>query len=158
MQDGTVTSISEIKFDFTPVESAKSKRNALLKELYSLYISQPEINRKENRKRYHEYMREKHPEFVKKAGFNKAKYDSFKDEFRKAKLPKEKKCVSYITEERFWPRFTHLKGEEGTRALNHMISVSRDKLHRGELVAKYILGSVKYVDKSLAENTVSGIM
>lgn len=153
------TNISEIAFNFlpetfAPIESAKSKRNALLKELYVLYTSQLEINRKENRKRYHEYVRLHYPSVCKKAGFNKANYDSYKDSFRKAKLSAEKRYLSYIKENSFswWGKFAHLKGEEGNRALEHMISVAKDRQWRKQNVAIYILGSLKFqpVDNSLA--------
>ena len=138
-------SIADIQFVF-PAETARSNRNALLKQLYELYVSQPEINRKENRKRYHAFVRLHCPAVCKKAGFDKEKYFAFKDEFRKAKLPKDQQFVKYIPENRFWFKFTHIPTED----LNYVISVARDKYNRGSCVAQYIMGSVKVVDKPLA--------
>ncbi len=144
-------SIAEIKFDFQPTVEAKSSRNELLAQLYQLYVSQPELTRKENRSRYHEYVRVHHPEVCKKSGFDKRRYDTFKEEFKKAKLTIDKKFLGYVKENSFgwWGKFSHLKGEDGNRALEHMISVAKDKVWRKENVAMYIMGSVKYVEKSV---------
>ena len=136
-----------------PTEVAKSNRASLLKQLYALYISQPEINKAENRKRYRYWMGKNHKDLVKKDGFDPVKYASFKDAFKKAKLPKEEKFISYIREDRFWYFFSHCDID----GLQKLISESRDILHRYEManmdekekyiVSRHIFGSVKYNEK-----------
>ncbi len=133
-----VISIADIKFDFVPTETAKSNRTALLKALYTLYTSQPELNRKENRKRYRFYMGRTHPDLVKKTNFDPIKYSSFKEEFKKAKLPKEEKFLSYIPEKRFWFFFSHCDID----GLEKVISEARDASWRGFNVAQLIMGKV----------------
>lgn len=133
-----------------PTITAKSNRNYLLKQLYQLYISQSEINKKENRKRYHEYMRSHHRDLCLKATFSKEKYDSIKPEFKKAKLPAQQKFLTYIKEDRFWYFFSHCD----TDGLEKLISESKDILHRYEManwedkekyvVSRHIMGSVKW--------------
>lgn len=135
-------SIADIDITFTPTVTTTSNRNQLLKDLYSLYISQPEINRKENRKRYHAWVRRTHPEVCKKAGFSKELYDSFKPAFKKAKLSKEEKFLKYITEDRFWFWFSHVDRD----GLEKLISEARDASWREFNVAQLIMGSVKYVE------------
>lgn len=136
-------SIADISFTCTK-ENLHSYRAALLKELYVLYTSQPDINQKENRTRYHAFVRVHDPRVCQKAGFSKAKYDKYKSLFKKAKLPQNEKYLIYIPENKFWYKFIHLKGDEGNDALRYMIAVAKDKLHRNENVAKYILGSIKF--------------
>lgn len=143
-------SIANISFDFKK-ETARSNRSALLKELYQLYISQPDEKRKENIRRYHEWVRLHYPSVVKKAGFSKERYAQYKDEFKSAKLPKEQKFLKYFKETDYgwWSRFSHLKNDD----LEFMVSRAKDILNRYEraskedkgkyLVAAYILGSVK---------------
>lgn len=79
------------------------------------------------------------------------KYNNFKSEFKKTKLPDAQRFLEYIKADdfRWWGKFTHLKGEEGNDVLRYMVSVSKDKLLRGECVASYIFGSLKVVDNSL---------
>jgi len=133
-------SIADISFQ-APVEPTRSQRNALLKELYALYTSQPETNKKENRKRYYQYCRLHHPAVCRKANFSKELYDQYKDEFREAILAPQERYLKAVSEKshQWWGKFTHCKEEE----LNYMISVAKDKLWRKECVAKYIMGSVK---------------
>lgn len=149
MED-TITSIADMTFDFLPTETAKSNRTALLKALYTLYTSQPEINRTENRKRYRYWMGKIHPELVKRKGFDPVKYARFKPDFKKAKLSKEEKFLTYIAEDRLWYFFTHVD----VSGLEKLIAEARDTLHRYEMahfedkekynVARQIMGSVKY--------------
>lgn len=129
-----------------PHVDSRSRRNELLRELYQLYTSQPDYNRKENRKRYLQWMKKTHPECCKKSTFNASVYNGFKDAFKRAKLPPGERFMSYLPESKFWIKFTHLKGESGLDAIRYMVSVGRDKLHRGDNVAQYIIGSVKYVE------------
>ncbi len=131
-------SIATISFDFQPV-TARSQRTALIQELYSLYTSQPDENKKENRKRYYAWVRLNHPNVCKKAGFSKERYDSFKPEFKKAKLPKEQKFVTYLSPSFFAIKLSHIPTED----LHYLISRARDVSHRKGCVAAMILGSIK---------------
>ncbi len=133
-------SISAIQFTF-PVETSRSKRSSLLKDLYQLYISQPDVQKKENLIRYRNYLRVHHPTVLRKSTFNRFDFEAFKEEFKKAKLPKDQKCITYVKESRFWYFFSHIPTDD----LPYIISVARDKIHRGECVSKYLLGSVKSI-------------
>jgi hypothetical protein len=134
-------------------ETARSYRNSLLKQIYELYTSQPEINRKENRKRYHAWVRLAHPDVCKRHDFSPVRYSSFKSAFRSAKLPKEERFLSYIKEDRFWFFFSHCD----TDGLELILSNTKDIKHRYDMaswedkekyiVSRYILGVRKYVDK-----------
>jgi len=128
-----------ISFEF-PVEKSRSKRSDLLKQLYELYTSQPEINRKENRKRYHSFVRLHDPAVCKKAGFNKERYDQYKDLFKKAKLPKEQKYITYLSEKVFAIKMSHVDSD----GLEILISKARDTKWRGYCVAKTIMGAIKF--------------
>ena len=132
------------------IKVRNDQRLDCIKQLYALYLSQPEETRKENRKRYHQWVRLHYPEVCRKNGFSKEKYDSYKDEFRTAKLPKELRYLKPLNEKLFALRFSHLKGEDGIDTMRYMISVAKEKLHRGEKVGAYILGSLKVVEKPLA--------
>lgn len=123
-----------------PVEKPRSKRADLLKQLYELYTSQPEENRKENRKRYHQWVRLHYPAVCRKAGFSKEKYDSYKPEFRTAKLPKELKFVSYLSEKVFAIKLSHCDLD----GLEILISKARDAKWRNYCVAKTIMGAIKF--------------
>lgn len=131
--------LTNISFNI-PVVKSRSKRAELLKELYQLYVSQPEENRKENRKRYHAFVRLHDPAVCKKAGFNKERYDQYKDVFKKAKLPKELKYVTYLSEKVFAIKMSHCDQD----GLEILISKARDAKWRGYCVAKTILGSIKF--------------
>lgn len=143
--------ISSITFVIPEASTKKgNSRNSALHELYELYISQPDENRKENRKRYHQWVRIHHPEVCKKAGFSKVAYDSFKPEFKTAKLPKEQKFLSYAKEDSFawWGKFSHCSEDD----IRYMISRARDYYNRGFNVAMYIMGATKFSpDKELAD-------
>jgi hypothetical protein len=148
-------SISEIDITLTPVETARSNRNALLKQLYQLYISQPDIQRKENKRRYFNYLK-KYRKGVLRKDMTEAEWNAHKEEFKKKKLPKEEKFISYIKEDRFWYFFSHCDID----GLEKLVSEAKDILHRYEManwddkdkyvVSRFIMGSVKHVDKPLA--------
>lgn len=139
----------EVKELSNQEKKPRSRREELLHELYLLLISQPEETKKENRKRYRLWMHNNYPEHCLKRGFDVNKYNSFKDEFRevsnKGKLPKEERFLSYPKEDNYlwYGRFSHLKGESGIEALEHMLHEARGMKHRGYQVAPYIMGSVK---------------
>lgn len=138
--------LSALSFDF-PVEKPRSKRADLLNQLYQLYVSQPEINRKENRKRYHSFVRLHDPSVCKKAGFSKERYDQYKPLFKKAKLAKEDKYITYLSEKVFAIKMSHVDSD----GLEILISKARDSKWRGYCVAKTIMGAIKWnVDKPLA--------
>lgn len=126
-----------------PIEKSRSPRNALLKEIYSLYVSQPEKTKEENRKRYHQWVRVHHPEVCRKVGFSKKLYDSHKAEFKSAKLLPLERYMTTFSERFFAIKMSLFKGEEGRETLQYMISVAKDKFNRKENVAAYILGSIK---------------
>lgn len=137
-------SASSLFLDYSvKTETSRSPRNALLKVLYSLYVSQPEETKKENRRRYHEYVRLHHSEVCRKIGFSKERYNNFKSEFKSAKLPALEKFIPIFSEKYFAIKMAHIKGDEGLETLSYMISIARDKLNREENVASYILGSIK---------------
>jgi hypothetical protein len=141
-------SVSELFKDsivFAPRRAGRntSIRNDLLKQLYALYTSQPEETKKENRRRYHNWVRVHYPEVCRKIGFSQKLYDSHKAEFRKAKLLPLERYIPTFSEKFFAIKMCFFKGEEGNDTLRYMISVARDKLHRNENVAAYILGSIK---------------
>lgn len=137
------------KADFTyntPTVIKNNPRSDLLHQLYILYTSQPEEQKKENRKRYRFWMHKKYPEHCRKLGFNIDKYNSFKEEFRNdRKLPETERYYGYPKEKTYawYGKFTHLKGEEGIEALTHLIHNAKDMKHRGYSVSKYINGSLK---------------
>ncbi len=143
-------SIKNVSF-VVPVEQARSNRDALLNQLYALYISQPELNKKENRRRYHQWVRVHHPEVCRKVGFSKVLYDSYKPAFKKARLPQDKKFLGMIpnTDYRWYSRVGRVK----TQDLPKMISEARDILARYQranwqdkpkyVVSRYIMGVTK---------------
>ncbi len=133
-------SIADISFTI-PTVTHRSERAFLLHELYNLYTIS--TNKDENRKRYYAYLRLHHPNILKKTTFNKEWWDTYKQEFRDSKLPKEQKYLDAIKENdfRWWGRFSHLKGDEGNSALRYMISVARDKVNRDGGASAYIMGS-----------------
>ena len=143
----------------TVVKEKKQKvRSDLLDELYLLSVSQAYETTKENRKRYHEWVRKTHPTVCRKTGFNQDSYLSFKSEFKTAKLPKEQKYLKphrLLTEKELKAakralaiRLSTVK----TPFLADMVGVARDILHRYErankedkiryIVGKYVWGSV----------------
>ena len=128
----------------TPLpEKKENTRQELLRVLYELYLKHADKElRIRNKKRYNYYIRVHHPTALSK----ESDYNSFKNEFRNAKLPDHKKYLSPIKSSNYlwWGRFTHLKED----ALRHMVSVARSIEHRKGNVSGYIFGSVKAVDNS----------
>lgn len=125
-------------------EKKQNVRKELLNELYTLYLNHANKElRIRNRKRYNYYIRLHHPTALSK----ESDYNSFKDEFRNAKLDAHKKYLSPIksSDYRWWGKFTHLKED----ALRHMISVARSMEHRKGNVSSYILGATKAVEKPI---------
>ncbi len=166
-------SISDFTFEICPVVTTKeivvelpehktgrvlSTRAEYIEELYQLSVSQPYETTKENRRRYHEWVRKNHPTVCRKNGFNKDSYISFKPEFKAAKLPKEQKYLKphrLLTEKELKAAKKALAMRlcrVPTSDLPHMVSTSRDILHRYEranyeekpkyIVGKYIWGSI----------------
>ncbi len=133
-------SISTISFDF-PTETARSNRNALLKELYEQYTSQPEVRQKENRKRYYAFLRLNHRDILRKDKLTEELWNHYKSEFRKSKLPSDQKYIEVIAEKNFWYFFSHIPTED----LNFIISCAKDVGHRGGNVASFIMGSRKSI-------------
>lgn len=129
-----------------PVEKSRSPRNELLKQLYKLYVSQPEQTKKENSLRYKSWMTLNHPDCVRKAGFSLERYNSHKSSFKKSKVPPLERYIPIFSEKFFAIKMAHLKGEDGLETLRHMISVARDIKNRDGNVAQYILGSIKVVE------------
>lgn len=136
-------SASTLFEQFVPTKSSLSERTELIKILYELYRIQPERTREENKKRYIEYLRLHHPEVLRKNGFSKERYNSYKSEFRKAKLSFDKKLIIPLTARYFAIKLSVFTGQEGIETLQYMISVSRDIGHRNGNIAAYILGSIK---------------
>ena len=134
--------IGELKLEFTK-PTATSVRADLLNQLHEIYTEYAQDFSIKNKKRYYAYLKSRHPEVLKSGDYYK-----YKEEFKKAKLPEHQRFLEYIQKKdfRWWGKFSHLTGEEGNRAIEHMISVAKDKLHRKENVAQYIFGSVKGVD------------
>lgn len=143
-------SVGNLFISYTDTVQEKSKikslRTFLIKELYELYISQPERTQKENRLRYKSWMIQHHPQATKRIGFSKQAYDSYKSEFKKAKLLPLERYIPTFSDKFFAIKMAHLKGEEGIETLQYMISVAKDIGHRDGNVAAYILGSIKVVN------------
>lgn len=126
-------------------ETSRNSRNSLIKKLYELYLSQPAETKKENQRRYHDWVRIRHPEVCKKHGFSKERYGSYKGEFKKSRLPPLERYIPTFSVRFFAIRMSHLKGDEGRETLEYMISVATDILNRKGNVASYILGSIKAI-------------
>lgn len=132
-----------IPFESTP--SKKSVRGELLGQLYELYTCQPEETIKENRKRYHAWVRIKYPLDCVKSTFSKIQYNSHKTEFKKEKLPYEECYIPTLSLKYFCIKMAHIKGDEGNDTFRYMVSIAKDIRNRKGNVAKYILGSIKVV-------------
>lgn len=136
-------SISNVQFEIATEilpEKKENTRRELLAQLYNIYLNH--VNKDyqiKNRKRYYRFVRLHYPTALSE----KEKYNSYKNEFRTAKLPDHQKYLSPIKSDDYlwWGRFSHLKGEDGLEQLRTVISECKDKEHRGEDVALYILGS-----------------
>jgi len=137
-------SISDFTFEIateTLPEKKENTRQALLRELYALYLSY--VNKDyqiKNRKRYYRYIRLHYPAALSE----KEKYNSYKQEFRTAKLPDHQKYLSPLKSDDYlwWGRFSHLKGEEGLEQLRTVISNVKEMIAlEKKNVDVYILSS-----------------
>ena len=141
-------------------EKKEHVRNGLVDILYELSVSQQNETTKENRKRYHEWVRKNYPDVCRKKGFSKDRYLSHAPQFKEARLPKEQKYIKprrLLNEKElaeakkaFAIRLAHVKTED----LPHMIGTAKDIGHRYDkapwnekdkwIVGRYINGSIKW--------------
>lgn len=83
-------------------------------------------------------MRSNHRDLCIKATFDKDKYNFYKSDFKKAKLPATKKFLNYIKEDRFWYFFSHCDVD----GLEKILSEAKDMKWRNYNVAQFIMSRV----------------
>jgi len=110
----------------------KDERKFLLKELYTLYTSQPEkiMRKKANWSNYIKYLKK----------IKKADSQEQRDIFKMSRA-----FIKEVPENRFWFFVSHVK----TKDLYGVKSICLDKLNRGESIGGFILGCVKSNEKKL---------
>lgn len=131
---------SSFRKNDVPVKK-QNVRKELINELYQIYLQ--ECNKEyyvKNKKRFYAYCKRTHPDGLE----DRRVYESYKSEFRAAKLPEHQKYLKPIdsNDGAWWYRFSHLKGEEGNECLRVIISTAKEMktLNKGNVIS-YILGS-----------------
>lgn len=131
----------------TSIESKQPKkqnsRQELLNQLYQIYLTA--CNKDyywKNKKRYNAYLRKYHPEVL-RTDVTKEEYYRYKEAFKKAKLPLEKKYLAPIdsADGAWWMRFSHLKGDDGIECLSIMVKDATEMVAFNKNPIPYILGA-----------------
>ncbi len=143
-------SIAQIGFGLQGKKQRLSHRTSVVKELYDLYTSQPQLLYEENRKRFYYWVKNNHPEALKDTR-NKSLFATLRWHFERAKLPPAQKYFDFMSPRYFAIKLSHCDLD----TLYYMLSIAKDKRWRGENIAQYLLGSIKVKPEQPTLNLVS---